>query len=128
MRPVRLLGLLAALAGCSESAPKLGEPCKVLCTTGLTCSATGFCIKRCRCDGGAICNPTSLATGCPPEAACVTAAESGEGMCAVVCDGRACPPGEATCASAPDGTPICVGEHFPWVGGDGGGADRSLTD
>jgi hypothetical protein len=122
--------LVAAAAGCGGPGglPGLGEACSFLCAPGLDCSPAKFCVKSCRCEGDAgptICSPTALATGCPTNAACVPSTATGEGMCAARCADLGCPPGEAACALAPDGTPVCVGPDYPWVGLDGG-ADQSF--
>jgi hypothetical protein len=122
MRGLAAAVVAALVAGCSggSALPALGQPCSLLCATGLTCSAQRFCVKSCHCDGGPVCSNSSLATGCPPASACVAASASGDGTCAVVCADAGCPLGEAACASAPDGTRVCVGPDYPWVGSDGG--------
>ena len=130
LRPIRTLAIAALVAaGCGDSAgaPGLGEPCTVICATGLSCSAMHFCVKSCLCDGGPLCVATSLATGCPPQADCVVTDRSGGGMCVSLCGpsgpDAGCPPGEGTCAAAPDSTPICVGGSYPWLFNDGGAGD-----
>lgn len=129
LRHALVASLLATLVGgCTNGGllPGLGEPCSLLCTTGLTCSPARYCVKGCRCDGGALCRGSSLATGCPPEAMCVSVSPDGEGTCAVVCADLGCPAGEGACAAAPDGTPVCVGPDYTWQipdGGDGGVRD-----
>ncbi len=80
----------------------------------------GVCVKSCRCDGGPLCNGTSLAIGCPPTALCVVSSATGEGSCAVRCGDLGCPMGEGSCTAAPDGTPVCVGPQYPWLLPDGG--------
>jgi|SRR5579871_928846 len=120
---------LAAGCGSDGGLPGLGEPCSVLCQAGLDCSPQKFCVKSCRCDGDAgapLCAPTALGSGCPPSAACVVEKASGDGECVARCGDLGCPPGEAACAAAPDGTPLCVGPGFPWIGLDGG-ADMTMN-
>jgi hypothetical protein len=116
----------AAIAGCGQSGgePGLGQPCTVLCSTGLSCSSLHFCVKTCQCDASALCADTTLATGCPLEAECVAVEAAGGGMCASLCGpsgpDAGCPPGEGACATAPDGTPICVGPAYRWLFTDAG--------
>lgn len=121
---MRLALLVLALAACDGGGlPGLGEACTVFCAPGLTCGSSGYCEKSCRCDGDAgptLCSPAALATGCPGSAACVVKTKEGAGMCAVRCADMGCPPGEGACATAPDGTAVCVGDGYPWVGADGG--------
>jgi hypothetical protein len=120
LRAALILGLAGFSCGSGEL-PGIGEACGVLCAPGLTCSPGKFCEKSCKCDGGAWCAPSSLATGCPSSAACVVAEEGGGGMCARLCGGDAgCPPGEGACASAPDGARLCVGDGYRWGGRDAG--------
>jgi hypothetical protein len=111
---VRWFGVVLALvlSGCPDSnnCPGLGDPCTVLCCSGLSCRATdtgGTCGKSCRCHGSAICASTQFQEGCPQGSACLAKASDGTGECVRLCDTSPCSPGQVVCEDPHDAGITC---------------------